>query len=140
LDLVEVSPNAVPPVAKVLDWGKYKYEQQKAQSKQKAKQKVIEIKNIRLGVKISGHDLDTKLNAARKFLDKENKVKFQVRFRGREITHKDLGANLLNSISEKLADTADIEQAPTSLGRDMLMVLAQKKNKERGSHAEDQNA
>jgi translation initiation factor IF-3 len=127
LDLVEVSPNTVPPVAKILDWGKYKYEQQKSLQKQKAKQKVIEVKTIRLGVKISVHDLDTKLSAAKKFLDKENKVKFQVRFKGREITHKDLGTNLLNTINERLADIADVEQTPTSQGRDMFMVLAPKK-------------
>jgi translation initiation factor IF-3 len=127
LDLVEISPNAVPPVAKILDWGKYRYEQQKQQQKQKAKQKSIEVKGIRLGIKISEHDLLTKLKSAEKFLSKEDKVKFQVRFRGREIAHKELGEELLKNIIERLSEVADVEQAPTSQGRDMFMVVAPKK-------------
>lgn len=127
LDLVEISPNAVPPVAKIMDWGKFKYEQQKQQQKQKAKQKVIEVKGIRLGIKISEHDLDTKLKSAEKFIAKENKVKFQVRFKGREVTHKELGTKLLETIKERLAEVSDIEQPPTSQGRDMFMVVAPKK-------------
>lgn len=127
LDLVEVSPNAVPPVAKILDYGKYRYEQQKLVQKQKSKQKVIEVKGIRLGIKISEHDLTTKLKAAEKFLSKENKVKFQVRFKGREITHKELGESLLRSITERLAEISEVEQPPTSLGRDMFMVVGPKK-------------
>lgn len=127
LDLVEVSPNAVPPVAKILDWGKYRYELQKQIQKQKAKQKVIEVKGIRLGIKISEHDLQTKLKSAEKFLSKEDKVKFQVRFKGREITHKELGENLLKSISERLSEIGEIEQPPSSQGRDMFMVIAPKR-------------
>lgn len=127
LDLVEISPNAVPPVAKILDWGKYKYEQQKQQQKQKSKQKQIEVKGIRLGIKISEHDLTTKLKSAEKFLAKEDKVKFQVRFKGREIAHKDLGEALLKTIIERLTEIATVEQAPTSQGRDMFMVVAPKK-------------
>jgi translation initiation factor IF-3 len=139
LDLVEISPNAVPPVAKILDWGKYRYEQQKQQQKQKAKQKKIEVKGIRLGIKISEHDLDTKLRSAEKFLSKEDKVKFQVRFKGREIAHKELGQDLLLKIAEKLTEVAIVEQPPTSLGRDMLMVMAPKKaDKQAGRKPEEQ--
>lgn len=127
LDLVEISPNAAPPVAKILDWGKYKYEQQKQQQKQKAKQKQVEVKGIRLGIKISEHDLTTKLKAAEKFLSKDDKVKFQVRFKGREIAHKEIGAQLLQTITDRLSEIASIEQAPTSQGRDMFMVVVPKK-------------
>lgn len=127
LDLVEISPNAVPPVVKIMDWGKYKYEQQKQLQKQKAKQKIIEVKGIRLGIKISQHDLDTKLASATKFLEKENKVKFQVRFKGREITHKEIGETLLKNIIDRLSEISDVEQSPTSQGRDMFMILAPKK-------------
>lgn len=127
LDLVEISPNTVPPVVKILDWGKFRYEQQKQQQKQKAKQKQVEVKGIRLGIKISEHDLSTKLKAAEKFLSKDDKVKFQVRFKGREIAHKEIGEGLLKTISERLAEVSTIEQAPTSQGRDMFMVVAPKK-------------
>jgi len=129
LDLVEVSPNAVPPVAKILDWGKYKYEQQKQQQKAKSKQKITEIKGIRLGVKIGENDLLTKLKNAEKFLSKEDKVKFQLRFRGREIVHKDLGLKLLTSVAERLSEIADVEQVPSFAGREMTMVVAPKKKK-----------
>jgi translation initiation factor IF-3 len=129
LDLVEVSPNAVPPVAKILDWGKYKYEQQKQLAKAKQKQKITEIKGVRLGVKISENDIATKLRNAEKFLAKGDKVKFQLRFRGREVVHKDLGEKLLLSIAERLSETADVEQKPTFSIRDMTMVVAPKKIK-----------
>lgn len=129
LDLVEVSPNTVPPVAKILDWGKYKYEQQKQQQKQKSNQKQVEVKGIRLGIKISEHDLGTKLKSAEKFLVKDDKVKFQVRFKGREITHKEIGEKLLNTIAERLSEIATVEQPPTSLGRDMFMIVAPRKSK-----------
>lgn len=129
LDLVEISPNAVPPVAKILDWGKYKYEQQKQQQKAKSKQKVTEIKGIRLGVKIGENDLATKLKNAEKFILKEDKVKFQLRFRGREIVHKDLGKKLLDNVAERLSEIADVEQVPSFAGREMTMVVAPKKKK-----------
>lgn len=129
LDLVEVSPNAVPPVAKIMDWGKYRYELQKQQQKAKAKQKTTELKMIRLGVKIGTHDLETKLRTAEKFLDKEDKVKFQLRFRGREVVHKDLGEKLLLSISESLAEKGEMEQKPMFAGREMTIVIAPKRNK-----------
>lgn len=132
LDLVEVSPNVVPPVAKILDWGKYRYEQQKQQQKAKAKQKTTELKTIRLGVKIGSHDLDTKLRTAEKFLDHEDKVKFQLRFRGREVVHKELGEKILLSVAEKLSEKSDVEQVPTFAGREMTLVIAPKRNKEKG--------
>lgn len=132
LDLVEVSPNVVPPVAKILDWGKYRYEQQKQLQKAKAKQKTTELKTIRLGVKIGSHDLDTKLRTAEKFLDHEDKVKFQLRFRGREVVHKELGEKILLSVAEKLSEKSDVEQVPTFAGREMTLVVAPKRNKEKG--------
>ena len=132
LDLVEVSPNAVPPVAKIMDWGKYRYELQKQQQKARAKQKTTELKTLRLGVKIGAHDLDTKLRTAEKFLSSEDKVKFQLRFRGREVVHKELGEKILLSVAERLSEKAEVEQSPTFAGREMTLVLAPKRNKEKG--------
>lgn len=129
LDLVEVSPNAVPPVAKIMDWGKYRYEQQKQQQKAKSKQKTQELKTIRLGVKIGAHDLETKLRTASKFIEHGDKVKFQLRFRGREVVHKELGEKILLGIAETLADRTDVEQAPTFAGREMTLVVAPTKVK-----------
>ena len=119
LDLIEVSPNTLPPVVKVLDWGKFKYEQQK----QKTKQKTVDVKGIRLGIKIGEHDLVTKLKLAEKFLNKRDKVRFQLRFKGREIVHKELGLNLLNKIIERMAEVSEVEQPPESTGRDMILSL-----------------
>ena len=127
LDLVEVSPNTVPPVAKILDFGKYKYEQQKQQQKARAKQKTSELKGIRLGVKIGEHDLDTKLRNAEKFIAKGDKVKFQLRFRGREVVHKELGERLLLAVAARLETTTEVEQKPTFAGREMTLVLVPKK-------------
>jgi translation initiation factor IF-3 len=127
LDLVEVSPNAKPPVVKIIDWGKYQYEIQKQQQKQKAKQKTIEVKGIRLGIKISEHDLTTKLRATEKFLAKQNKVRFQLRFRGREVAHKEIGERILNSIADRLSEVADVEQQPIFAGREMTLIVAPKK-------------
>jgi translation initiation factor IF-3 len=129
LDLVEVSPNAVPPVAKILDWGKYRYEQQKQQAKAKAKQKTTELKGIRLGVKIGAHDLDTKLRNAEKFLGKDDKVKFALRFRGREIVHKELGEKILLTVADRLSEISEVEQKPTFAGREMTLIVAPKKVK-----------
>lgn len=129
LDLVEVSPNVVPPVCRIMDWGKYRYEQQKQQQKAKAKQKTTELKTIRLGVKIGPNDLATKLKAAVKFLDHGDKVKFQLRFRGREVVHKELGEKILLSIIETLADKIDVEQMPTFAGREMTLQVAPKRLK-----------
>lgn len=129
LDLVEVSPNAVPPVAKIMDWGKYRYEQQKQMQKAKAKQKTTELKTIRLGVKIGSNDLSTKLRTAEKFLGHEDKVKFQLRFRGREVVHKELGEKILLSIIETFGEKIEVEQMPTFAGKEMTIVVAPKRNK-----------
>jgi translation initiation factor IF-3 len=129
LDLVEVSPNATPPVAKIMDWGKHRYEQQKQQQKAKAKQKTTELKTIRLGVKIGSHDLETKLRTATKFIEHGDKVKFQLRFRGREVVHKELGEKILLGIAETLVEITEVEQSPTFAGREMTLVVAPKKVK-----------
>jgi len=129
LDLVEVSPNAVPPVAKIMDWGKYRYEQQKQQQKAKSKQKTTELKTIRLGVKIGAHDLETKLKTAGKFLEHGDKVKFQLRFRGREVVHKELGEKILLGIVATYAERIDVDQAPTFAGREMTLVVSPRKIK-----------
>ena len=120
LDLVEVSPNTTPPVVKIIDWGKFRYEQQK----QKSKPQRIEVKGIRLGIKIGIHDLKTKLRLAERFLSKKDKVRFQVRFKGREIVHKELGEVLLQKVIESLSASAEVEQAPEFTGRDLYMTLA----------------
>lgn len=124
LDLVEVSPNTVPPVAKIMDFGKHRYEQQKQLQKAKSKQKTQELKTIRLGVKIGSHDLETKLRTATKFLEHGDKVKFQLRFRGREVVHKELGEKILLDIAETLTGITEVEQAPTFAGREMTLVVA----------------
>lgn len=120
LDLVEVSPNATPPVVKIMDWGKFRYEQQK----QKSKPQRTEVKGIRLGIKIGAHDLETKLRLAEKFLTKKDKVRFQVRFKGREIVHKELGQALLQRVIEGLAESGEVEQAPEFTGRDLYLTIA----------------
>lgn len=127
LTLAEISPNAKPPVCKLLDWGKYKYEMAKQKQKQKKKQKASEIKGIRLGLKIGEHDLGTKIRQAEKFLEKGNKVKVTFIFRGREITHKDLAHQVLNKFKDSLSDIAQIEQEPKLLRRDLIMIFTPKK-------------
>jgi translation initiation factor IF-3 len=129
LDLVEVSPNTAPPVAKIMDWGKYRYEQQKQQQKAKSKQKTTELKTIRLGVKIGSHDLETKLRTAGKFIEHGDKVKFQLRFRGREVVHKELGEKILLNVAEMLSEHTDVEQAPVFAGREMTLVVAPRRVK-----------
>lgn len=127
LDLVEVSPNAKPPVAKLLDWDKYRYELKKQEEKQKKKQKTTEIKTIRLRLKIGEHDLITKTNHAQKFLERGNKVKTSLLFRGREVVHKELGENLLKKFYDKIKDYGDIESGPSFAGREMILILTPKK-------------
>jgi translation initiation factor IF-3 len=142
-DLAEISPNAEPPVCKLLDWGKYLYEQDKQAAKNRKKQKNIEVKQVRMGLKIGQHDIEVKQKAARKFLDAGNKVKLTVRFKGREMAPPDLGEKVLNGFFEGLADFATIEQSPAMTGRDMSIVVSQKKqsNKEakENDNAQDQN-
>lgn len=126
-DLAEVSPAAKPPVCKLLDWGKYQYEQEKQAAKSRKKQKTIEVKQIRMGLKIGDHDIEVKRKAARKFLDAGNKVKITARFKGREMTHQDLGRAVLNKFFEGLSDIAIIESDPSLAGRDMSIVVGLKK-------------
>ena len=124
LDLVEVSPNADPPVCKVLDYGKYKYEAQKKKNEAKKKQKIIEVKEIKLRPNIDTNDYEVKLRNARRFLDEGDKVKVTLRFRGREMAHQELGMNVLTRVRDNLEGLAKVEQMPKMEGRQMTMVLA----------------
>lgn len=127
LDLVEVSPNAEPPVCKILDYGKYKYEEQKRKNEQKKKQKVIEIKEIQLRPVIDTHDLEVKLKNARKFLEKGDKLKVTMRFRGREMSHQDIAMKVMDKVKEELSDIAKIEQPPKLEGKRMIMLMGPNK-------------
>ena len=123
-DLVEVSPEAKPPVVKLMDYGKFKYEQQKKAAEARKKQKVIEIKEIKMRPTIDDHDYDTKMKAARRFFEEGDKVKVTLRFRGREMAHQHLGMELLTRIQKDVEPIAKIEQYPKIEGRQMMMVLA----------------
>lgn len=123
LDLVEVSPNAEPPVCKILDYGKYKYEQQKKANEAKKKQKVIEIKEIKIRPGIEQHDYDVKLKAGRRFLEDENKVKVTLRLRGREMAHQDLAMQVMQRFKADLADLSKVEHEPKMEGRQAVMML-----------------
>ena len=125
-DLVEISPNADPPVCKLLDFGKFKYEQQKKKNEARKKQKIIEVKEIKLRPNIDDHDYDVKMRAATNFLDEGDKVKVTMRFRGREMMHQDLGMNVLMRVKDQLDPLAKVEQTPQLEGRQMTMVLAPK--------------
>lgn len=128
LDLAEVSPAANPPVVKILDWGKYRYEQEKQAAKSRRNQKIIDIKQVRLGLKTDKHDVAVKKRAALKFLEKGHKVKVNLRFRGREITHPELGRDVLEAFYNDLADKADREQAISQTGRELSMIITRKKD------------
>jgi translation initiation factor IF-3 len=122
--LVEVSPEAKPPVVKLMDYGKFKYEQQKKAAEARKKQKVIEIKEIKMRPTIDDHDYDVKMKAMRRFFDDGDKVKITLRFRGREMAHQNLGMELLNRVTKDTEAFAKMEQWPKMEGRQMLMVLA----------------
>ncbi|GHS92319.1 translation initiation factor IF-3 [Alphaproteobacteria bacterium] len=124
LDLVEVSPKAEPPVCKIMDHGKYRYEQQKKKNEAKKKQKTIEIKEIQIRPAIDKHDLEVKMKAVNRFLKSGDKVKFTMRFRGREISHQTLGLDVLNKIIEMTADMAKVESPPKLEGKQYSMTLA----------------
>lgn len=124
LDLVEVSPNADPPVCKILDYGKFKYEEQKKKNEARKKQNVIEIKEIKMRPGIDIHDYDVKLRNARRFIDEGDKVKLTIRFRGREMSHQELGGNLLKRIQTDMDEIAKVEQHPRLEGRQMIMLIA----------------
>ena len=127
LDLVKIAPTAKPPVCKIVDYGKYKYEQVRKEKEAKKKQKTIEIKEVRLSPNIDTNDLNTKMNAAKKFLAKGNKVKITLRFRGREMAHMNSSKHILDDLAEQLSDIAVVEKAPKIEGRSIGMVLAEKR-------------
>ena len=126
LDLVEVSPNAEPPVCKILDYGKFKYQEQKKRAEARKKQKVIEIKEIKMRPTIDDNDYNVKMRAMHRFLEEGDKVKVTVRFRGREMLHQDLGMAVLHRVRDDLQDAAKVEQHPKMEGRQLTMVLAVK--------------
>ena len=126
LDLVLISPNAVPPVAKMLDLGRFKYAAQKKAAEARKKQKVIEVKEVQLRPNIDTHDYETKMKAVRRFFEEGDKVKLTLRFRGREMAHQDIGMQLLVKVQTELGEKAKVESAPRSEGRQMVMVLAPK--------------
>ena len=129
LDVVLVAPNAKTPVAKIMNYGKFKFEQQKKEKEARKKQKIVTTKEIRLSPTIEKHDFETKLKNARKFLAKEDKVKVSIRFKGRAITHKEIGQKVLENFSNEASDIATVEQKPKMEGRSMFLVLAPKKEK-----------
>ena len=124
LDLVEISPNAAPPVCKILDIGKYKYEEQKRKNEARKKQKVIEVKEIKLRPNIDDHDYDVKKRAMHRFLEEGDKVKVTLRFRGREMAHQEIGVALLNRVKTDFIEEAKVESEPRPEGRQIVMVLA----------------
>jgi len=124
LDLVAISPNAKPPVCKILDLGKYKYQAQKKAADARKKQKIIEVKEIKLRPNIDTHDYDVKMRSVEKFLGEGDKVKVTMRFRGREMAHQELGLLLLNKVRDQMEEMAKVEALPKTEGRQMVMVLA----------------
>ncbi len=126
LDLLEISPNAVPPVCKILDYGKYKYEQQKKANEARKRQKVVELKEIKVRPNIDDHDYGVKMRQMKEFITDGDKVKVTLRFRGREMAHQDLGLKVLDRIRTELAEATKVEQMPRLENRQMIMVLAPK--------------
>lgn len=145
LDLVEISPSAEPPVVRIVDYGKFIYEQTKKEREARRSQKLVEVKEIRLRPKTDDHDRAIKVRDARRWLEEGMKVKVRVRFRGREITYPELAMEQLQEVAKELTDIAVVEQAPNMEGQTMLMILAPKPKKAAGGHqsevkrAEDQN-
>ena len=127
VDLVMIAPSAKPPVCKLIDYGKYKYELIRKEKEAKKKQKTVETKEVRLSPNIDVNDLNTKCNAARKFLEKGNKVKVTLRFRGREMAHIESSKHILSDFAERLSDVAVVEKAPKMEGRSMMMFLTEKR-------------
>ena len=124
LDLVEISPNANPPVCKIMDYGKYKYEQQKRESEARKKQKVIEVKEVKFRPNTDTHDYDVKMRNVQKFLENGDKVKVTLRFRGREMAHQELGRELLQRVAEDTKELGKVENMPKMEGRQMIMIVA----------------
>lgn len=126
LDLVKIAPQAVPPVCKVMDYGKYRFEQQKREKEAKKNQHVIEIKEIRLSLNIDTHDFETKVNQATKFIKNGNKLKVSIRFRGREMGHPEHGKEIMDKFAAAMSEVANIEKAASLEGRNMLMFMVPK--------------
>ncbi len=127
MDLVKIAPTAKPPVCKIVDYGKFKYEQARKDKEAKKKQKIVEIKEIRLSPNIDTNDLNTKVNAARKFISKGDRVKVTLRFRGREMAHMNTSKHILDDFAAALSDIAVMDKAPKVEGRSMTMFLAEKR-------------
>ena len=127
LDLVKIAPAAKPPVCKIIDYGKYRYEQARKEKEAKKKQKTIEVKEVRLSPNIDLNDLNTKVGAARKFIEKGNKVKVTLRFRGREMAHMQSSKHILDDFAEQLKDVASVDKPPKIEGRNMTMFLTEKR-------------
>jgi len=124
LDLMEVSPNADPPVCKILDYGRFRYEAQKKKNEARKKQKVIEVKEIKMRPNIDTHDYEVKMRSIHRFIGEGDKVKVTMRFRGREMVHQELGKQVLDRVREEMEETAKVEQFPKLEGRQMTMVMA----------------
>ena len=129
LDLVKIAPQASPPVCKIMDYGKYKFEQAKREKEARKKQKIVDVKEIRLSLNIDVHDFNTKLKHARKFIKNGDKVKVSIRFRGREMGHHEIGYETMQKFAEAISSDANVEKAAKLEGRNMLMFLAPKPNK-----------
>ncbi|MBR5284201.1 MAG: translation initiation factor IF-3 [Clostridia bacterium] len=129
LDLVKIAPKAEPPVCRVMDYGKFRFEQAKKEKEARKNQKVVEIKEVRLSAKIDTHDFETKVKAAQKFLSNGDKVKASIRFRGRELAHTNIGLDVMKRFGEACAEFGTVEKAPKLEGRQMLMFLAPEKKK-----------
>lgn len=126
LDLIEISPNCTPPVCKIADFGKYKYEQEKRQHESKKKQKVVELKEIKIRTNIAIGDFNIKLKSAERFLNDGNKIKVSMQFRGREITHTDVGMAVINRFKDSLTEISKIDQSPRLEGKQVFMILSPK--------------
>ncbi len=129
VDLVEVAPNAVPPVCRLMDYGKFRYQEQKRAQEIKAKQKVVQVKEVKFRPATDENDYQTKLRAVKRFLADGDKAKITLRYRGREMAHQDIGMQVVNRLREELEDIAQIEQMPKLEGRQMVMVLAPRSKK-----------
>jgi len=126
VDLIEISPNATPPVAKVVDWGKYQYQKMKEQQKNRKNTKTVELKQMRMSLKIGSNDLEIKLRKIREFLNEGHKVRITVIFRGREMAHQELGYEMINKIAAMLEEESTLEQKPTMAGRNLSIVIRSK--------------
>ncbi len=126
LDLVEISPSAEPPVCKILDYGRFKYQDQKKKSEARKKQKIIEVKEIKMRPNIDQHDYDVKMRSIQRFIAEGDKVKVTMRFRGREMVHQEIGLKVLDRVRDQLDEVAKVEQFPKLEGRQMIMIVAPK--------------